>query len=381
MARYGTDYGRDFDRWDRGGRYDGWGGFGGGGGAEAGYSGMRPHERGPGWGDVSGEQGWYGGRYPGSSGGYDVGFGGGGYGGGGYGGWGGGPGSERYSRGPGGGYGGDYGGTGGRYDADWGRGYSQGGFGGGYGGGGYGGGGYMEGYSGGDAGYGTGSVGERGGWGRGAQRMRAAELMTENPECVTPDTTLAQVAQKMRDLDVGIIPVVDSHENRRLQGVITDRDIAVRAIAEGKDGSARVSDYMTRDVETCNKNDSVEQVLEVMKSEQVRRVPITDREGRLVGIIAQADVAVEYAGNNQQREMRVEDTIERISEPARPERSDRMATRGRGGEGGIGGQSQRGGTSGGMSGGKDGGMTTQSRRGAKGGSPGQNTGTGAGDDQ
>lgn len=149
---------------------------------------------------------------------------------------------------------------------------------------------------------------------------RASEIMTENPEAVTPDTTVVDVAKRMRELDVGIIPVVDSTESKRLRGVITDRDLAIRVLADGKDGKLKVSDCMSEDVETVNKNDSIETVLQVMEREQVRRVPVTDRENRLVGIIAQADVAVDYAEGSARRERTVEDTIERISEPARPQR-------------------------------------------------------------
>ncbi|MEX2584696.1 MAG: CBS domain-containing protein, partial [Gemmatimonadota bacterium] len=146
---------------------------------------------------------------------------------------------------------------------------------------------------------------------------------------VTPETEISDVARQMRDLDVGIIPVVESTDNPRLQGVITDRDIAIRAVAEGKDGSVKVGDCMTRDVRTVNKNDSVRDVMRVMKDEQVRRVPVVDREGRLVGIIAQADLAVDYAGDDSDREIEVSDTLERISEPASPERgAGRMAAGG-----------------------------------------------------
>ena len=154
--------------------------------------------------------------------------------------------------------------------------------------------------------------------------------MTENPETVTPDASLADAARKMRDLNVGIIPVVESDQNRRLRGVITDRDIAIRAVAEGKDASStRVSDVMTSNVETCNKNDSVQDVLQLMEREQVRRVPITDREGRLVGIVAQADVATDL--DSDQGSRRVADTLERISEPGRPGMTRGTQSRGGGG--------------------------------------------------
>lgn len=176
-------------------------------------------------------------------------------------------------------------------------------------------------------GYGTGR-GLRGDLGRSgrseALSRRASDLMTENPESVTPDTSLADAAKKMRELDVGIIPVVDAGESRRLRGVITDRDIAVRAVAEGKDAkSTKVSDCMTAEVRTCNKNDSVEDVMRVMRDSQVRRVPITDRENRLVGIVAQADLAVDLDDSPDTR-TRVEETVERISQPGRPGRATGM---------------------------------------------------------
>jgi CBS domain-containing protein len=169
----------------------------------------------------------------------------------------------------------------------------------------------------------------RGGRQQGSQQqsgsnVRASQIMTENPECVTPDTTLAEVAKKMRDLNVGIIPVVESEENRRLKGVVTDRDITVRAVAEGKDASRiKASEVMTIDVDSVNKNDSVRDVLQIMQSDQVRRVPVTDREGRLVGIISQADVAVDFAEPGHRRQQ-VEHTLERISEPARPSRGGQV---------------------------------------------------------
>lgn len=155
---------------------------------------------------------------------------------------------------------------------------------------------------------------------RGRQRsnLRAAELMTENPEVVGPDATLGEVAKRMRDMDVGMIPVVDEKDGRRLRGVITDRDIVVRALAEGKNAEAKVSECMTDDVESVNKNDPVDRVFQLMEREQVRRVPVTDREGRLVGIIAQADLAVDYTELAGKGASRVGRTVERISEPGHP---------------------------------------------------------------
>jgi CBS domain-containing protein len=182
---------------------------------------------------------------------------------------------------------------------------------------------------------------DRGGsWGgrsQGEGRVRIADLMTEDPEVVTADATLADAARRMRDLNVGIIPVVESDDNRRLRGVITDRDIAVRAVAEGKDAAkTKVADCMTSDLETCNKNDSVADVMRVMQREQVRRVPITDRDGRLVGIVAQADLAVDYLDVQPGRKREVARTLRSVSEPGEPEGMAASGTsesprRGRGG--------------------------------------------------
>jgi CBS domain-containing protein len=311
MARYERDYGREFGRWRQQGpqqiggmRSDGWGGSGD-------------------WRNFPGEEGWYGEGYEGMPNfGYDAGFQGG-------------EGSGQ-QRGPGWMGRGSSNRFGGRQNNEF-----QGG--GGYGGefrprgGAYGGRGWDSGYTGRDTseGWDESRGGNRNRLTQGGQsdhlRTRAAEIMTENPHAVTPDATLSEVAQKMRDLDVGIIPVIDGKENRRLRGVITDRDIAVRAVAEGKDGNAKVSDCMTGSVRSVNKNDSIRDVMRVMQQEQVRRVPVTDREGRLVGIIAQADLAVDYANDDQQREHELGETLERISEPAEPQsRGGRMSASNRG---------------------------------------------------
>jgi CBS domain-containing protein len=93
-------------------------------------------------------------------------------------------------------------------------------------------------------------------------------------------------------------------------GVITDRDIAIRCVADGRDGSCRVSDVMSGDVATCSESDDVDSVMDAMRTEKVRRIPIVDERGSLVGIVSQADV-VRKTGNDS----RAEQTIEQISEP------------------------------------------------------------------
>jgi CBS domain-containing protein len=143
--------------------------------------------------------------------------------------------------------------------------------------------------------------------------MKAREIMTANPRTVTPDMNLPEVARLMQSEDVGIVPVVDSAGSKQLVGVITDRDIALRVVAEGRDAnSVRVSDVMSTNVRTCREDDSVDDVMDVMGQEQVRRVPIVDERGALVGIVAQADVVLQAKDDRK-----AERTVEKISEPNR----------------------------------------------------------------
>lgn len=154
-----------------------------------------------------------------------------------------------------------------------------------------------------------------------ALRIRASDIMTPDPRTVTPRSTLADAARLMAELDVGILPVVDGPETLALVGVVTDRDLAVRGLAQGRDGGAPVAECMTAPVATVQPAASIREVFDLMKRERVRRVPVTDAEGRLVGIIAQADLAVHYAGLDVEREREVEEVIERISEPGAREKS------------------------------------------------------------
>ncbi len=136
--------------------------------------------------------------------------------------------------------------------------------------------------------------------------------MTKEPSCVTPDATVREAAQLMKKEDVGIVPVVESSGDRRLVGLVTDRDIAIRCVADGKDGSCRVRDVMSAgDLATARPNDDVNDVMSVMGREQVRRIPIVDERGSLVGIVAQADVARKARDGSQ-----VSETVQDISRPS-----------------------------------------------------------------
>jgi CBS domain-containing protein len=145
--------------------------------------------------------------------------------------------------------------------------------------------------------------------------MRAQEIMTTNPCCCTPVDTVQDVARLMRDVDCGSIPVVDA-ESGCVVGTVTDRDLAVRALAGGRGPETPVADVMTTDVCCCATDDNIGIVEDVMADSQIRRVPIVDESGRLVGIVAQADLARAAHGKRRRvSEHEVAILVEKISEP------------------------------------------------------------------
>ena len=134
--------------------------------------------------------------------------------------------------------------------------------------------------------------------------MHIRDIMTLNPRFVSPDDSIQTAAQIMRDEDTGVVPVCD---NGRTVGIITDRDIVVRAIAEGQ-ASRTVRDIATTDVIAARPDMSTREAAELMAEHQVRRLPVVDG-GRLVGIVSIGDLAVKEA-----KDSRVGDTLEHISE-------------------------------------------------------------------
>ncbi|HEY2866319.1 MAG TPA: CBS domain-containing protein [Pyrinomonadaceae bacterium] len=126
--------------------------------------------------------------------------------------------------------------------------------------------------------------------------MKVNDVMTENPSCCNPDTGLHDVAKLMVESDCGCIPVVDGEKSKMPIGMITDRDITCRVVAQGKnplDLTAR--DAMTSTVLSVNPETSLQDCLNLMEESQVRRVAVVDNDGRICGIVAQADVAMNAA--------------------------------------------------------------------------------------
>jgi CBS domain-containing protein len=119
---------------------------------------------------------------------------------------------------------------------------------------------------------------------------KVKDVMTPNVQVISPGATIREAAQKMREGDYGMMPVA---ENDRMIGAISDRDIAIRAVAEGKGPDTPVRDVMSEGITWAYEDDSVENAAEIMSEHQVRRLPVVSREKRLVGIVALGDFAVE----------------------------------------------------------------------------------------
>ena len=119
--------------------------------------------------------------------------------------------------------------------------------------------------------------------------MNVREIMTSNVECLAPDASLKDIAQEMKSLDVGFIPVC---ENDRLVGTVTDRDIVIRAVAEGMDiNTCKARNIMSREIIYAFDDDDVKTVAEKMREKDVRRILILDKEKRLVGVVSIGDIS------------------------------------------------------------------------------------------
>jgi len=118
------------------------------------------------------------------------------------------------------------------------------------------------------------------------------EVMTKNPVCCLPSDTVSTVAGLMKSKDIGPIPIIDNEQTRTLVGILTDRDLAVKIVADGRNPkSTKAEEVMTREVVTCHAEDDLQNALDAMSGHKLRRIPVIDNNSRIVGIIAQADVA------------------------------------------------------------------------------------------
>ena len=145
--------------------------------------------------------------------------------------------------------------------------------------------------------------------------MKARDLMTPDPAQVTATDSLQRVSQLMAEHDCGCIPVVTAADQRSLIGVVTDRDIAIRAVAEGRPASTPVSEIMTSNPDRVTPDDDIERVEKLMADRQIRRVVVVDDAGDCVGIIAQADLARAAKRGNDPSPKEMVDVLEKISQP------------------------------------------------------------------
>lgn len=145
--------------------------------------------------------------------------------------------------------------------------------------------------------------------------MRVSEIMTRDVRVTSPSQTIQEAAAIMADIDAGAVPVRD-HD--RLVGMITDRDIAIRAIARGKGAETSVGDIMTADVRYCFDDEDTEHVLDNLGDQQIRRLPVVNRDKRLVGILSLGDLA-NHGGNSHAGAALAE-----ISRPGGPHSQTRM---------------------------------------------------------
>ena len=144
--------------------------------------------------------------------------------------------------------------------------------------------------------------------------MRIQDIMTPNPTCCTADSTAREAARLMRECDCGAIPVVESQESRRPIGIVTDRDLAVRGLADGRGPGTSVRELMTERPHAALADDEIETVRQLMMQAKVRRVLVTDAGGAVIGMVAQADLARHDEAVSDRELGKV---VEAISEPGK----------------------------------------------------------------
>lgn len=122
--------------------------------------------------------------------------------------------------------------------------------------------------------------------------MKCEQVMTKNPVCCLQNDDVIKAAKHMKREDIGSLPIIEDDLTKKLVGILTDRDLVIKVIAEGLvSQSTLVGQVMTRDVITCSKDDELQKAMDLMAENQLRRIPIVDSKKMIVGIISQADVA------------------------------------------------------------------------------------------
>lgn len=140
--------------------------------------------------------------------------------------------------------------------------------------------------------------------------MKVTDIMTHDPACCTPENSLVETARMMKDCDCGALPVVENQASRTPAGIVTDRDLVIRALAEGKDPFiTTVSECMSKSLVTVEPDDDVEECMRLMEKHQLRRILVLNHQGEVTGIVVQAQIA-RYTGKEESGEV-----IRGISQP------------------------------------------------------------------
>jgi CBS domain-containing protein len=137
--------------------------------------------------------------------------------------------------------------------------------------------------------------------------MKVSHILTKNPEVISPEATICEAARMMRQFDIGMLPVCDG---QRLVGSVTDRDLVIRAVADGADPfKTKVREVMTPKIFYCFEEDDLETAAKIMEDQQIRRLPVLNKGKRLVGIISVGDLAI-----RSRDEELVEEVMEHVCE-------------------------------------------------------------------
>jgi CBS domain-containing protein len=142
--------------------------------------------------------------------------------------------------------------------------------------------------------------------------MKVKDVMTKKPAVSMPETDLQRIAKQMVDHNVGLIPIIDNKDTMKLVGVISDRDITIRCVAEGKNPlEMKAADVMSKPVMSVSQEDDIQAAASMMEKHKIRRVPVLDEQGKVCGIVAQADIALKTTDET------TANVVQEISEPGR----------------------------------------------------------------
>jgi len=154
--------------------------------------------------------------------------------------------------------------------------------------------------------------------------MRIKHVMTKDPTCCVPSDTAQCAAKIMRDEDTGVVPIIENEQSRKVIGIVTDRDLCMNIVAEGRDPrTTQVHESMTTMVVSCSPQDSVDKATELMRENQIRRIPVVDDQHQLLGIVAIADIV----GRADLRTTETHETLKTVSAPTREPSKPRARSR------------------------------------------------------